>query len=138
MIEIPQILFRLFLAAILGGLFGMEREHKHKDAGLRTNMMVSLGSASAMILSLAFEIDPARIASGVITGIGFLGAGVIMQSRGEVHGITTAATIWVVSSIGMAAGYGYYSLALATSLIGIAVLYLLGLPKVREIAETND
>lgn len=138
MLGVDQILLRLLVAVVLSGFFGMEREHRHKKAGLRTNMMVGLGSALAMIISLTFAMDPARIASGVITGIGFLGGGLIIQGRGEVHGITTAATIWVVSTIGMAAGLGYFTAAIATSLIGLLVLYILGLPFIRKIADLND
>ena len=138
MLGIEQIFYRLVTAVILSGLFGLEREYHRKKAGMRTNMMVGLGSALAMIMSVNFDTDPARIAAGVLTGIGFLGAGVIIQSQGEVYGVTTAATIWVVAAIGLACGMGYYTAAVATTLVGLVVLYLFGFPKVREKLKLND
>lgn len=138
MLGIEQIIYRLLVAAVLAGLFGLEREYRHKKAGMRTNIMVGLGSSLAMIVSLGFDMDPARIAAGVITGIGFLGAGVIIHSQGQVHGITTAATIWLVAAIGLAAGMGYYSAAVGASAIGLIVLYLFGHPRLRKIANLND
>ncbi len=137
-IPVDQLIIRLLIATILGGLIGLEREYRHKEAGLRTNMLVALGSALAMIISTSFEVDPARIASGIITGIGFLGGGIIIQSRGEVHGITTAATIWVVATVGMAAGLGYITAALATTAIALVVLYILGNAKIRLFTKLND
>lgn len=127
-----QVLFRLTLAALLAALFGIEREHRHKPAGLRTNILVGVGSALIMIVSQSFLDEPSRIAAGVVTGIGFLGAGLIIQGRDHVLGITTAATIWMVSAIGLAVGIGYYSAAIAAELIALAVLYLFGNDKVRE------
>ena len=137
-IPVDQLIIRLLIATILGGLIGLEREYRHKEAGLRTNMLVALGSALAMVISTSFEVDPARIASGIITGIGFLGGGIIIQSRGEVHGITTAATIWVVATVGMAAGLGYITAALATTAIALVVLYILGNAKIRLFTKLND
>lgn len=138
MLELSDLLARLLLAVFLGGLFGLERERRHKKAGLRTNIMVACGSALVMIISISFKSDPEQIAAGVITGIGFLGAGLIIQSQGEVHGVTTAATIWVVSAVGMAAGMGYYSAAIASTAVGLGVLSLLGTPTVRKIVKLND
>lgn len=138
MLPLEQILTRLILAAILGALFGLEREFHHKKAGMRTNILVSLGSALAMIVSIVFDADQARIAAGVITGIGFLGGGLIIQSQGQVHGITTAATIWVISVIGLACGAGYFTAALATAFIGLLTLYFLGAKKVREVAKLDE
>jgi putative Mg2+ transporter-C (MgtC) family protein len=128
-----QILFRLALAALLAAFFGLEREHRHKPAGLRTNILVGVGSALVMIVSQVFSDDSARIAAGVVTGIGFLGAGLIIQGKDHVLGITTAATIWIVSAIGLAVGIGYYSAAIAAEIIALAVLYLFGNEKVREM-----
>ena len=125
MIETGTIIFRLLLAAVIGGMFGIEREFKHKAAGLQTNILVALGSTLTMIVSVQFDIDPARIAAGVVTGIGFLGAGLIIHGRAEIQGITTAATIWLVSAIGLAIGIGYYSAAIISAVIAIVVLYFL-------------
>ena len=125
MIETGTIIFRLLLAAVIGGMFGIEREFKHKAAGLQTNILVALGSTLTMLVSVQFDIDPARIAAGVVTGIGFLGAGLIIHGRAEIQGITTAATIWLVSAIGLAIGIGYYSAAIVSAVIAIVVLYFL-------------
>jgi putative Mg2+ transporter-C (MgtC) family protein len=133
-ITIGQIIFRLILAAIFSGLLGLEREFKHKPAGLRTNILVGLGSTLIMLVSQQFTADPTRIAAGVITGIGFLCAGLVIQSRGEVHGITTATTIWLVAAIGLAIGSGYYFAAFVTLVIALTVLYLFGSEKIRKIA----
>lgn len=133
-----QIIIRLVLATLLGGLIGLEREYRHKKAGLRTNMLVALGAALAMIVSITFDMEPARIAAGIITGIGFLGGGIIIQSRGEVHGITTAATVWVVAAVGMSAGLGYYSAAVTAAAIALVVLYILGNTKIRLFTKLND
>jgi putative Mg2+ transporter-C (MgtC) family protein len=120
---------RLLLAAVLGGVIGLERELRHKPAGLRTNMFICFGSALFTLLSLQLSGtrgDPARIAAQIIPGIGFIGAGSILHARGSVTGLTTAATIFVVASVGMAAGGGLYITAVfATAMILIA-LSLLG------------
>lgn len=123
MIETNDIIIRLVLAAFLAALLGIEREFKDKPAGLRTNILVGLGSALVMILSLLFEFDSARIAAGVVTGIGFIGGGLIIHGRSEVHGITTAAMVWVVSAIGLAVGAGYYLPAIVTAAISLMTLY---------------
>src|SRR5436189_5833753 len=102
----PQGLFlRLLLAAGLGAAIGLEREYRQKPAGLRTNILIAVGSALFTIMSLAMtgrDGDPGRIAAQVVTGIGFLGGGAIMRNRDTVHGMTTAATIWVNAAIGLA------------------------------------
>src|SRR5712692_6178733 len=109
---LSKTILRLVLAAFLGGIIGLERELKHRPAGLRTNMFICFGSAMFTILSaeLAGEFtgDHTRIAAQIIPGIGFIGAGSILHSRGSVTGITTAATIFVVASIGMTVGGGLY------------------------------
>src|SRR5512146_2397203 len=119
---VSQVLIRLLLAAVLGGIIGLERELKHKPAGLRTNMFICFGSAMFSILSVTmaseFTGDHTRIAAQIIPGIGFIGAGSILHSRGSVQGLTTAATMFVVASIGMATGGGLYGVAVcATRLI---------------------
>jgi putative Mg2+ transporter-C (MgtC) family protein len=122
---------RLILAAILGGLIGLERELKHKPAGLRTNMFICFGSAMFTVLSwkLASEFpgDHTRIAAQIIPGIGFIGAGSILHARGSVSGLTTAATLFVVASIGMACGGGLYAAAILATLILLLALTALGM-----------
>jgi putative Mg2+ transporter-C (MgtC) family protein len=123
-----QAVVRLALAAALGGAIGLEREYRHKPAGLRTNMLISLGSALFSILSVELGAgagSPDRIAAQVVTGIGFLGAGAILRSGENVHGLTTAATIWVNAAIGMAAGLGSYTIATVGAAITLVVLAVL-------------
>src|SRR5260370_9230901 len=124
-----KTLARLVLAAILGGIIGLERELKHRPAGLRTNMFICFGSAMFTILSaeLAGEFagDQTRIAAQIIPGIGFIGAGSILRAKGGVAGLTTAATIFVVASIGMACGGGLYLMAIFSTLLIIVALLLL-------------
>lgn len=130
-----EFIFRLFLASILGALIGLDREYRAKEAGYRTHFLVSLGSALLMILSqygfmdiIAYEgtnLDPSRIASQVVTGIGFIGAGTIIFQKQIVRGLTTAAGIWVTAGIGMAVGAGMYwlgILATALTLVGLELL----------------
>ncbi len=118
--------FGIILAVIFGGIIGLEREMSGKSAGLRTNILISLGAAVFTIISRQMagggEDSLTRIAAGVVTGVGFLGAGAIIQDRGGVHGMTTAATIWLVASIGTACGAHLYGLAMLTALIAIIVL----------------
>jgi putative Mg2+ transporter-C (MgtC) family protein len=125
-----EALLRLALAAGLGGAIGLEREFRHKPAGLRTNMLIALGSALFSILSVELGVgagSPDRIAAQVVTGIGFLGAGAILRSGENVHGLTTAATIWVNAAIGMAAGLGSYTVAAVAAAITLSVLALMPL-----------
>src|SRR5438105_687133 len=129
---------RLVIAAVLGGIIGLERELHHKPAGLRTNMFICFGAAMFTILSdqLAMEHpgDHTRIAAQIIPGIGFIGAGSILHSRGSVTGLTTAATLFVVASVGMAAGGGLYLTAVfATGLILIALALLGSMEKSFEL-----
>ncbi len=122
------VLQRLIVAALLGGLIGLERERKHRPAGLRTNMFMCFGSAMFTILSVllaAPDGDQSRIAAQIITGIGFIGAGSILHARGAVHGLTTAATVFVVAAIGMCTGAGLMlPAALATVLVIFGLLIL--------------
>jgi putative Mg2+ transporter-C (MgtC) family protein len=123
-----DVFLRLALAAGLGGAIGLEREYRHKPAGLRTNMLIALGSALFSILSVELGTaagSPDRVAAQVVTGIGFLGAGAILRSGENVHGLTTAATIWVNAAIGMAAGLGAYSAAAGGATLTLIVLALL-------------
>lgn len=133
-IEPWEVALRLFLAVILGGLIGFERERVNRPAGFRTHILVCAGSALIMLVSAygfagqigpGFVADPGRIAAGVVTGIGFLGAGTILQQRGSVRGLTTAATIWVVSGVGLAAGIGFYLGAVLTTAFVLISLLLL-------------
>ena len=129
---LSKTMVRLMLAAVLGGIIGLERELKRKPAGLRTNMFICFGSAMFTILSteLAGEFgigDHTRIAAQIIPGIGFIGAGSILHDKGGVSGITTAATIFVVASIGMAAGGGLYLVAIFSTMLIYLALHLLGI-----------
>jgi putative Mg2+ transporter-C (MgtC) family protein len=120
---------RLLLAAILGGLIGLERQLKHRAAGLRTNMFICFGAALFTLLSRALAGEPsdaARIAAQIIPGIGFIGAGSILHLRGLTSGITTAATIFVVASVGMAAGGGLYVTAMFATALVLVALFTLG------------
>jgi putative Mg2+ transporter-C (MgtC) family protein len=119
---------RLFLAAGLGAAIGVERELRQKAAGLRTNILIALGSAIFTVVSLEIARmggTPDRIAASIVTGIGFLGAGSILRSGKSIHGMTTAATIWVNASVGMAAGAGLYTIAITGTIITLIVLALL-------------
>lgn len=127
----------LLVAVLLGGIVGFEREAWQKPAGLRTHMMVALGAAAFTRLALALvgdippapgtatDGDPARIVMGIATGIGFLGAGTIIQARGEVRGITTAAGIWVVGAIGACCGAGQYAIAVVSVILATVILAVL-------------
>jgi len=125
-------LLALLLAAFLSAILGLERESEGKAAGLRTHLLVGVGSALATYLSLEVAgrdpgeaADPGRIAAQVISGIGFIGAGVIIQSRGSVQGLTTAATLWVAAMIGMAVGLEAYAQAIAVTVISLLALRFL-------------
>jgi putative Mg2+ transporter-C (MgtC) family protein len=125
----PSIPLKLVLAAILGGIIGIEREIRDKPAGLRTNILICVGSTLFMSISTKVaEIlggDPTRIAAQIISGIGFLGAGAVLHSHGFVLGLTTAATIWVVAGVGMALGSGMYTVALFATAMSLVTLYFL-------------
>lgn len=125
-----QMIVRLSLATLLGGLVGLEREIHGKVAGLRTHSLVSLGSALMMVVSIdvyaAYRglapVDPSRIAAQVVSGIGFLGAGAIIRFPTGITGLTTAASLWVVAGIGLACGAGFLKPAFVTSLLVLVVL----------------
>jgi putative Mg2+ transporter-C (MgtC) family protein len=123
-----KMIARLVLAAVLGGIIGLERELKHRPAGLRTNMFMCFGSAMFTVLSIELgkPNDTTRIAAQIIAGIGFIGAGSILRDKGGVTGLTTAATIFVVASIGMACGGGLYMLAIFATILLFLALRILG------------
>lgn len=120
-----NLILRIFVAGILGGLIGFEREIRAKEAGVRTHFIVALGSALFMIISqFAFtgQFDHARVAAQVVSGIGFIGAGVIIFQKNVVRGITTAAGLWVAAAIGLACGSGMFAIAIAATLMTIICL----------------
>jgi putative Mg2+ transporter-C (MgtC) family protein len=140
LLEIPSLtwseeLLRVVVAAGLGGLVGLERELREREAGFRTHMLVSVGSALFTLVSAygfheflvgggnVVRADPTRIAAQIVTGIGFLGAGAIIRQGFSVRGLTTAATLWVVAAIGMASGAGYYSAAVITTALVLFSLW---------------
>ncbi len=131
--EVEAIL-RVLLAVVLGAAIGFQRERVGKPAGLRTHALIALGSALFTVVSIfGFGIgaDPSRVAAGIVTGIGFIGAGVIfrgLRRDGAVVGLTTAASIWTAAAVGLAAGTGMYLIALIVTVITVGVLML---PKVR-------
>lgn len=138
-----ETLVRLLAAACLGGLVGLERESEKKSAGLRTHMMVSLGAAVFTLAALttldergAEAGDPSRIVMGVATGIGFLGAGSIIRTSGQVHGLTTAAGIWVVGAVGTCCGAGYYSVAAIAVVLSVLILAVLN--RIERRVRTDD
>jgi len=121
---------RLFAASILGAAIGLEREYKRRSAGVRTNLLISLGAAFFTLLSVALAgentPDKSRVASNIVQGIGFLGAGLILHNRSRISGLTSAASVWVVASIGMACGAGLYAAAVEATLIVVIALALVG------------
>lgn len=133
--DVIQMLIRLGLAILLGGLIGLEREFHGRPAGLRTHVLVSVGSALIMMISISGfkQADGARLAAQVVSGIGFLGAGAILRTGEEIKGLTTAATLWIVSAIGLACGNGfYYGAVIAT---GLSLIVLLGLRNIDIVME---
>ena len=128
-VVLSSTLVRLLLAALLGGIIGLERQLRHRPAGLRTNMFICFGAAMFTVLSRQLagtESDSARIAAQIIPGIGFIGAGSILHARASVTGLTTAATLFVVAGIGMAAGGGLYLTACFATVIILIALVVLG------------
>ena len=144
-----EAIVRLVLASALGALVGVEREVRGRQAGFRTNLLVALGCALVMVVSISVayqpwphsgefnvNVDPARIAYGVMTGIGFLGAGVIVKHEGGVRGLTTAAGLWCVAAIGLACGQGLYVIAVVAAALVLGALWFLDylenlMPKMR-------
>lgn len=128
-----DIIMRLLIALIVGGLTGLERERSHQFAGFRTHILVSVGSCITSITSLSLffqyssysNIDPARLSAQVLSGVGFLGAGAILKTSNGIRGLTTAAGIWATACIGIAIGYGYYVLGISAWLFVMVTLYIL-------------
>lgn len=143
-----EIIFRLLIAVGLGMLIGVERVLVHKEAGMKTHALVSLGSAIFVIISEVLALkygnanfDPSRIASQVIVGIGFLGAGSIMLQGSRLLGLTTAGGLWVTAGIGMAAGFGFYGLAIISTVLVLFILvvvYMIEEPIKRRISGNNS
>ena len=128
-----EILLRVALAAVFGGVIGYDRRVRNKPAGIRTHMLVAMGSALAVAVSAlvveetvgAAKADAVRVAAGVVTGVGFLGAGAILRTPSGVRGLTTAAGIWVTAAIGIALGFGYYGVATGSTVLAIIIISLL-------------
>ena len=142
MLTDTHVVWRLFLAAALGGIIGFEREkHNRRIAGLRTHILVSIGSALIMLVSIyIFEIyagrapvDPARIAAGVVTGIGFLGAGTIFRAKDHVTGLTTAASLWAVAAVGLSIAVGLYLISFVSVILILIILQLNKIAYFREL-----
>lgn len=142
-----ELVERLLIAALLGSIIGWEREQRNKQAGLKTHLLVSLGSALIMLISIYgfndwinhpnARFDPARLAAQVVSGIGFLGAGAILrQSNLVISGLTTAATLWVVAAIGLSVGAGFYTPAVATVAIVLVIMFFMRKLEAR-IVRTN-
>lgn len=133
MLSSLNVVLRLITAFFLGSIIGLEREKKRRSAGFRTHILVSMGSCLIMLVSLHIyelykgevPLDPARIAAGVVTGIGFLGAGTIIRSAEGARGLTTAASIWISSAIGLAVGCGFFVAAVTTTVISFLTLSFL-------------
>lgn len=127
--ETMEMILRLVLAGVLGGLIGAEREYRAKVAGTRTHLLVALGSALMMLVSqhgFGGVGDPGRVAAQIVSGIGFIGAGAIMVAGHVIHGLTTAAGIWVAAGIGMAVASGLYVLAVVTTVLSLVGLEVFG------------
>jgi putative Mg2+ transporter-C (MgtC) family protein len=144
-----EIVFRLTLAALLGGVIGLDRELQDRPAGLRTHMLTSL--AAALFTLITFEIfhttrelqgdakpDPIRVIEAVTAGVAFLAAGAIIQSRGEVKGLTTGAGMWLAGAIGVTCGAGYFRMAVIATVLAFAILTLLHLVTKRYLGDTED
>jgi putative Mg2+ transporter-C (MgtC) family protein len=126
-----QVLIKLGLSIFLGGAIGLEREIGNKPAGLRTNILICLGSTMMMTLSGVMLggkstglFDPLRVAAGVITGMGFIGAGTVIRDSGHIHGLTTASTLWAVTGLGLVIGAGYYRIAVVFATVVVVTLIL--------------
>jgi putative Mg2+ transporter-C (MgtC) family protein len=127
-----ELIGRIVIAAACGAAVGWEREWRRKPAGLRTYMLVTTGSAAFTAAAVRIGamnelIDPTRVIQGIVGGIGFLGAGAIMQGRGAVEGLTTAAGLWVMGAVGVACGLAYYDIALTTTILVVVIVAILGL-----------
>ncbi len=143
MIPVNDIIFRLAASLIFGGIIGLERQYHDKPAGFATNTLICMGSTVFALLSihsaLTFGGDPARIAAQIVAGVGFLGAGSILREGNKISGLTTAAGIWLVAAVGMAVGYGEFSIAgTATVLVLILQLFVRKLTHAFDYVKTYD
>lgn len=145
MVSFISVVVRILFSAILGGLIGIEREMHRHEAGLRTHILVSMGSCLIMLTSLhVFDIykgmavvDPSRIAASVVTGIGFIGAGAIIRYGKGVRGLTTASSLWITSAVGLAVGCGFYGAGIVTTIIAlVSLLFLRNVEK--ELLDKRD
>lgn len=142
-----EVIIRIFLAIILGGFIGLERQVKQRPAGVKTHVLVCVGAATIMVLSeymfrkyyveFGMTSDPLRLGAQVVSGVGFLGAGTIIHHGQSVRGLTTAASLWVVAAIGLAAGAGFYFLAVAVA-IGIYIILLIFNKLLRRFERASD
>ncbi len=143
--DVMTMVIRMVLSGVLAGLIGFEREWHGRPAGFRTHMLVCIGSTLFTIVSILMAqaysnigaSDPARIASNIVTGIGFLGAGAIIRGDASIQGLTTAASIWAVAAIGMAVGVGLYTIAVITTVIVLIVLFLSKFERHLELKDDN-
>jgi len=117
-------IIQIIIATLLGGIVGIEREEMKKPAGLRTHMLVSMGACLFVLSSKAFSIDPARIAAGIVTGIGFIGAGCIIAHGDKVVGVSTAASLWVTAGIGLLVGTGNFIIPAMATLTTVFILHV--------------
>ena len=151
-LEPVEAILRVVIAAVLGGLIGFDRERRNKAAGIRTHMLVAMGAAlfmaSAYLIAddlgdqdagaVALRVDPTRMAQGIVTGVGFIGAGQIFQSHGNVQGLTSAAGIWVTAAIGLLVGLGYYAVPIASTVLVVLVIGVLGALEARVMDDEDD
>ena len=124
--QLVEQILKLLVTVVLGGLVGYQREKSHKPAGLRTHMLVCMGSCLVSIISIEYFVtDTARIIAGLVTGIGFIGAGsIIAEGNRGAHGLTTAASLWVMSAIGIAVGIGWYAISVTATILITCILFL--------------
>ena len=124
-VTLTEQVIRLLLAAAMGAIIGLERDITSKPAGIRTHMLVSLGACVFTLVSVSeFPLDAAKIAGGIVSGIGFLGAGAIIGGQDGVHGLTTAAGIWITAAVGLAVGTGSYVIAAVSTLLVVVILFM--------------
>jgi putative Mg2+ transporter-C (MgtC) family protein len=135
-----QSMLSMVIAVVLGALIGIEREVHGKPAGLRTNALICMGAAAFMVIAQRIGLAPdaiSRMTAGIVTGVGFIGGGAVLRDRTNISGVTTAATIWVVTSIGIACGMRLYDMAVSITVLSLIVLAILG-PLDRKIRRTKD
>ena len=145
------VVMRLLAAMVLGGLIGLDREFKRRPAGLRTHMLVALAAALFTMITIELHLDalsnagsrnvtadPIRIIEAVTAGVAFIAAGTIIQSRGDVKGVTTGSAIWLAGAIGVACGIGYYFIAAAATVFALIILFLLGWVETKWFSDTDD